>query len=73
MNRMCLDCECLNNDCKGTNNQTWTNCIYRKSDKNNLNSNSVIPIISRETLKEHNVLISKMIEEVNRHEFTKSI
>ena len=30
VNRMCLSCLGWRNGCTGTNNQTWTGCIYRK-------------------------------------------
>lgn len=30
MNRMCIDCRCRGVDCAGTDNQTWTGCIYRQ-------------------------------------------
>ena len=35
LNTMCLDCKKLNNDCKGTECQVWTGCIYKeKADGN---------------------------------------
>ena len=64
LNRMCLNCKCLDNDCAGTNCQDWTGCIYRKaSDEKDLCSNQ--PIISREVMEEHNVLISALARTVN--------
>lgn len=36
LNTMCLDCKKLNNDCKGTECQTWSGCIYKE--KTNLQS-----------------------------------
>lgn len=30
INRMCKNCTCLNVDCKGTTNQVWTGCVYKK-------------------------------------------
>ena len=29
LNNMCKDCNCLNKDCEGTNEQSWTGCIYK--------------------------------------------
>ena len=34
MNRMCNNCICLNNTCKGSNNTVWTGCIFRKTENN---------------------------------------
>lgn len=34
LNAMCLDCKKLNNDCNGTECQTWTGCIYKERDEN---------------------------------------
>lgn len=33
LNKMCENCLCLGNDCKGTGNQVWSGCIYRKTEK----------------------------------------
>jgi hypothetical protein len=60
MNSICLNCQCLHDDCKGTNNSAWTGCIFRKPIKVDENLCSQIPIIPRETLEAHNVLISKL-------------
>ena len=60
LNRMCLSCQCLGTDCKGTEVQTWTNCAYRKSPNGDADLPPSIPIISRETMLEHGVLISKL-------------
>lgn len=30
LNSMCINCKKLNNDCKGTDCQTWTGCIFRE-------------------------------------------
>lgn len=30
LNNMCKNCNCLNKDCKGTTNQVYTGCIFKK-------------------------------------------
>lgn len=32
LNRMCKDCARLGSDCKGTQEQVWTGCVYYKKD-----------------------------------------
>lgn len=34
MNRMCNNCICLNDSCKGSNNTVWTGCIFKKTESN---------------------------------------
>ena len=35
LNPMCLNCIKLSKECKGTTNQTWTGCIYKKREEKN--------------------------------------
>lgn len=62
LNRMCTSCRCLGTDCAGTTESVWTNCIYRKSANGDADLSPSIPIIPRETMLEHGVLISKLGE-----------
>ena len=63
MNRMCIDCKCLGVDCKGTDNNVWTGCVYRKCDNGERDLSPYQPIISRATAEERNVCISAAIAE----------
>ena len=32
LNRMCYDCQMRGTECDGTEDQTWSGCVYRKTD-----------------------------------------
>jgi hypothetical protein len=50
MNKMCKSCACLRNDCIGTNNNNWTNCIYCKTLENhNVCISAIIKDLSSRT------------------------
>lgn len=34
LNKMCLNCKCLENGCNGTHNQVWSGCIYKEKFEN---------------------------------------
>ena len=58
MNRMCVDCTTRGVSCDGTENQTWTGCIYRTTSTQDI-SCAYIPIISRDIAKEKGVHIEE--------------
>lgn len=60
LNRMCNNCLNLNNSCKGTENFTWTGCVFRQAAKSELYDGSYLPVISTEELKEKGVLIEAL-------------
>jgi len=63
LNRMCNDCLCLGNDCKGSTNHTWTGCALKRQDAKNIwEDNSHRIGFSREELEEKNVCVSKLKE-----------
>lgn len=33
LNKMCENCLCLGNECKGTENQVWSGCIYKRTER----------------------------------------
>ena len=41
MNKMCIDCTAK--DCKGTNNEVWTGCIFKKG-----KTSSIVPIKAKD-------------------------
>lgn len=41
LNKMCNDCGCLHRDCDGTENQNWTNCVYKEKIVNKQNKDEL--------------------------------
>ena len=64
LNRMCNNCLCLGENCKGETDHTYTGCIFKKQTTQDCCENNSYSIgFSREELEEKNICVSKLQEE----------
>ena len=62
LNRMCNNCKCLGNDCKGEINHVYTGCVFKKQDTSTQENNSCIIGMSTEEVESRNINKNKLME-----------
>jgi hypothetical protein len=65
LNRMCNNCLCSGNECKGEISNIYTGCVFKRQATEQKSENNTYRIgISREELEQKNVNVNKLKEAI---------